>query len=594
MTAILQRDLIGEYLVEEDKENANKFESYTKLRGYVGDTFIKKWALDNIYTKEIADAHLDGFLHVHDLSDALVPYCKGHDATKILTRGLITQTVIAAPPRHLSSFFDQLVNLIGTAQQSWAGAQAVANLNTLAAPFVRVYYRGLRDSGIPKELARQLTFKYTKQCAQSFVYNLNFPSRAGSQTPFSNITFNFACPANMRDEPALNAGCEGLWGDYEEEAFMIIEAFNEVFNEGDSKGRPFTFPIVTINIIPETPFDHPLWNKLMETEIKFGTYSFFNYIGSGIDPETILSMCCRLTIDLSELAPTGGRWAYAGETGSIGVVTLNMARMGHISGGNHDKFFRELDRLLTLSKKALLLKSKFVNIHKERFMPLDVIYGTDLTRFFRTIGVCGLNEMCVNMFGTPLSENLTFTGEVLNYIREWTRETQKQTGVLWNLEMTPAEGTATRFANIDYDMFGDDIFMQGNGIGKYYTSMITPPNQDLSILERIAVEESLLAQFTGGTVHRIFVGEHKPSVEAMAKLVENIAKNTKITYFDIATTFAVCSACDEYQRGDDDTCLECGGEMVIWDRIVGYYRPRKQANSGKVQEIQDRLWQTIS
>ena len=593
MTSIMQRDLIGEYLVEEDKENANKFESYTKLRGFVADSFIKKWALENIYTEDIANAHIEGFFHIHDLSDALVPYCKGHDATKILVKGLITPTVVAAPPQHLSSFFDQLVNLICTAQQSWAGAQAIANLNTLGAPFVRKHSDSLRAKGLDEDTIKIMTYKYVKQTCQSFVYNLNFPSRAGSQTPFSNITFNFACPANMRDEPVLNAGCEGTWGDYEEEAFLIIEAFNDVFMNGDTRNRPFTFPIVTINVIPETPFDHPLWLKLMETEVKFGTYSFFNYIGSGINPDTILSMCCRLTIDLSELAPTGGRWAYAGETGSIGVVTLNMARLGYISGGISSKLLDELDKYLELAKRSLLLKSHFINKHKDRFMPLDKIYGTDLSRFFRTIGVCGLNEMCVNMFGTPLSDNQEFVHDVLNHIREWTRETQKETGVLWNLEMTPAEGTATRFAEIDYGMFGKDIFMQGNGIGKYYTSMITPPNQDMTIMERIAIEEKMLSMFTGGTVHRIYIGEHKPSPEAMGKLVEAIAKNTKITYFDIASTFAVCSDCDGYQRGDNEACPDCGGEMVIWDRIVGYYRPRKQANKGKVQEIHDRLWQTV-
>jgi len=594
MQELMHKDLIAEYLEDEDKENANKYESYTKLRGYVADSFIKKWALENIYTKDVADAHIEGFFHIHDLSDALVPYCKGHDGSKILTRGLITQTVIASPPRHLSSFFDQLVNLIATAQQSWAGAQAVANLNTLAAPFVRKYADNLRRYGLNEETVKKLTYKYVKQCCQSFVYNLNFPSRAGSQTPFSNITLNFACPNNMKDEPVLNAGCEGNWGDYEEEAMMIIEAFDDIFREGDSKNRPFTFPIITINLIPETPFKHPLWKKLMETEIKFGTYSFFNYIGSGIDPDSILSMCCRLQIDLSELAPTGGRWAYAGETGSIGVVTLNMGRLGYISRGDKDRFYEELLNLLKLAKKSLMTKSAFIERHKKRFMPLDVTYGTNLDRFFRTIGVVGLNEMCMNMFGLPLSENVDFVHEVLSYIREWTREAQKDTGVLWNLEMTPAEGTATRFANIDFDMFSGDAYIQGNGHGKYYTSMVTPPNQELSVLERIQAEEELLKLFTGGTVHRIYIGEHEPSADALAQLIENIAKNTKVPYFDIASTFSVCTECGTYQRGEQKVCPECGGVMDIWDRIVGYYRPRRQANDGKVAEIVDRVWQTIS
>ena len=590
---MLQRDLILEYLINEDKENANKYESYTKLRGFVADSYIKKWALENIYSKEVADAHIEGFFHIHNLNDAVVPYCVGHDATKILVKGLITPTIVAAPPKHLSSFFDQLVNLIATSQQSWAGAQAVANLNTLAAPFVKKYADELKKLELNDKIVKKLTFKYIKQCCQSFVYNLNFPSRAGGQTPFSNITFNFACPKNMKDEPVLNVGCDGTWGDYEEEAFMIIEAFDEIFREGDAKNRPFTFPIVTINLIPETPFNHPLWEKLMETEIKFGTYSFFNYIGSGIDPDTILSMCCRISIDLSQLAPTGGRWAYAGETGSIGVVTLNMPRLGYIANGDTERFYKELSNILKLAREALLTKTEFINKYKERFMPLDNTYGTKLERFFRTIGVVGLNEMCMNMFDFPLSEHTDFVYEVLDYIREWTRKTQKETGVLWNLEMTPAEGCATRFAYIDYDMFGDNTFIQGNGQGKYYTSMVTPPNQELSVLERIKIEEDILTQFTGGTVHRIYIGEHKPSPKVVGKLIENIAKNTKIPYFDIASTFSTCNDCGQYERGDLTVCPICGGDMDIWDRIVGYYRPRRQCNKGKLAEIVDRQWQTI-
>jgi len=1190
--------------------------------------------------------------------------CKGHDATKILTKGLITQTVVADVPKHLSSFFDQLVNLIGTAQQSWAGAQAVSNLNTLAAPFVRKYHNELIEAGIDEETSEKLTYKYVKQCCQSFVYNLNFPSRAGSQTPFSNITFNFICPKNMRDEMVLASGCEGTWGDYQKEALMIIKAFNEVFYEGDKKGHPFTFPVVTINLIPETPFDHPLWIDLMKTEIKFGTYSFFNYIGSGIDPDSILSMCClegntkiisngfrgisyknieefknsndreilingqfkpgtwfrtttdkiyriifannqnigvskdhlcitkrgtiradevttedwmpfslvgyegeggsfdlgeiiglyvaegskdectttfslnpkeqnivkiieefvsnnfgvkisistakglgesinirvcsktfsslidefvggnsahtkylkskvfkmnkkfrnglwngwrmgdgssngrictvseklkedacclissvgsvagittdnrtsedgklgdrplfyirpytltrssykdiyeieneqiwikvksieieknnkkefsvydfdmdteeelfqlanglithncRIQVNLSELAPTGGRWAYAGETGcyddeteiltdegwmffsklkgnekvlaftkdkkleyqpileifeynyegemyhfksstfdlkvtpnhkmviynrdktkiymeradnlpktfmvpksgkwtgknvkmfvlpkietawiinngehkkvwkpidipmkdwvaffgiylaegnidgenyakshgyriiisqkkekerekiegllhklpfnfkktdngfeiynkqlwnymkqfgdcyskfipreiknlsseylqillkwftlgdgnihkhtkcisnwtaskklsddlqelyiksgnnarifpprnrevylnkrkiysnktrriteskrnnywldqernlnienykgkvycvkipshmmfvrrngiasicgnSIGVVTINLGKLGYLSKGSEYIFMSKLDDMLKLSKKALLMKGIFVEKNKERFMPLDVTYGTRLERFFRTIGVIGLNEACLNMFGTPLSENRKFSYEVLNYIREWTRGTQEETGVLWNLEMTPAEGTATRLAEIDKKLYGDKIITQGVEGAYYYTSMVTPPSQELSILERIDVEENLLPLFTGGTVHRIYIGDHMPNPKSLGTFIERVARNTKVPYFDIAATFSVCEECKNTIRGAISSCPVCGGNTSIWDRIVGYYRPRSQANAGKVQEIKDRLWQSI-
>ena len=578
-------DLIDEYLTKEDKENANKFDSYTKLRGFIADKYIRDWALEKIYTEDIVEAHEEGWFHVHDLADGIVPYCKGHDATKLLVKGLKTQTVVAGPPRHLSSFLDQCVNMIAYNQQHWAGAMAISNINTLAAPFVRKYFEELQDLQIGEEKAWILTRRYVKQCVQSFIYNLNFPSRAGSQTPFTNIILNFACPTSMRDEPVLNHGCRGTWGEYEVEARLILQAFNEIYYKGDAAGRPFTFPIPTINLIPETPFDDPLWIDLVRTTIKFGTYSFFNYIGSGIDPNTILSMCCRLQIDLTELAPTGGRWAYAGETGSIGVVTLNMAKLGYLARDN-SHFYELLDGILDKARRALLMKGLFIEQHKERFMPFDVEYGTDLTRFFRTIGVVGLNEMCENFLGGPLNNHGDFVIEVLTYIREWTRETQVATGVLWNLEMTPAEGSASRLAKVDRAQH-PDIFTQGTEGAWYYTSMVTPPNQTMGIFDRVEVEQDILALFSGGTVHRIYVGEKNPDIYATAKLIETIAKMTTVAYFDLASIYSVCTADGLYKRGKHPTC-ECGAENLVYDRIVGYYRPISQANAGKAREMLER------
>lgn len=569
-----QVDLISKYLKAEDKENANKFESYTKLRGFVADSYITAWAKEHIYTPEIMNAHDEGYFHIHDLSDAIVPYCKGHDATKLMTKGLITQTIVAGPPKHLSSFYDQCVNMIAYNQQHWAGAMAISNINTLSAPYVR------KDN---------MTFGQIKQAVQSFIYNLNFPSRAGSQTPFTNIILNFSCPHMMKNEAVLVPGMDGVWGDYEEEARMVLKAFNEVYFEGDAMGRPFTFPIATINLLPTTPFDDPLWLDLIKTTLKFGTYSFFNYIGSGIDPNSILSMCCRLQIDLNEIASSGGRWAYAGETGSIGVVTLNLAKIGYISNGK-EEFYRNLNRVLTLAKNSLISKGIFIEQHKERFMPFDVLYGTDFSRFFRTIGLVGINEMCVNFLGKKLSEAPEFGKEVLHYLREWTRTTQKETGVLWNLEMTPAEGCATRLAMIDKSMYGDDIYTKGVKGAYYYTSMITPPDEDLTFLDRLNIEESMLIEFSGGTINRQYLGEGYFDPIVVAKLIEKIARNTKIPYFDISPTYSICNVCGGYQRGVHDKCSEsnCDGTTTTFDRIVGYYRPRSQANSGKLLEIESR------
>jgi ribonucleoside-triphosphate reductase len=566
-------DLISEYLETEDKENANKFESYTKMRGFVADSYIKSWAKSNIYTKEVMEAHDGARFHIHDLSDGVVPYCKGHDATKLMTKGLITQTVTAGPPKHLSSFLAQCMNMMAYNQQHWAGAQAIANINTLAAPYVR------KDN---------LPYFAIKQEVQRFIYDVNFPSRAGSQTPFINITLNFKCPPMMADEPVLVSEMEGTWGEYEYEANLILKAFIDVMLEGDSNGKPFTFPIITVNLTKDMDYDDPLWQQIVELSLKFGSVSFFNYDGSGIDQNSILSMCCRLQIDLNEIAPTGGRWAYAGETGSIGVITLNMSKIGYLAT-DKDNFYNILTETLVLARNALISKGLFIEQTKERFMPFDVEYGTDLSRFFRTIGVVGLNEMCVNFLGKPLSEVPEFALEVLNFIREWTRYTQKNTGLLWNLEMTPAEGCSSRLAAVDKELYGD-IVTQGVEGSYYYTSMITPPNQELSLSERIAVEEDILPLFTGGTVHRVYVGEGYGNTPAMAKLIEKIAKSTKLPYFDISPVYAICEECGAYQRGASSICAEpnCDGEATTYDRIVGYYRPRKQANSGKVMEIEER------
>lgn len=587
-------NLVSKFLEDDLKENANKYESYTKLRGLIADTYIQNWVFDEIYPDAIVRAHKNGDFHLHNLSDAIVPYCKGHDATKILTKGLITQTVVAGIPKHLSSFFDQLVNLIATSQQAWAGAQAIANLNTLAAPFVRKYKEMLRkEYGITDEKKlEELTYKYIVQCAQSFIYNLNFPSRAGSQTPFSNIIFNFKCPEPMKDEPVLNDGCLGTWGDYEEEAKLIIKAFDEVFYNGDKAGRPFTFPIVTINLLPDTDYEDSLFIDMMKTQLKFGTYSFFNYDGTKIDPNSILSMCCRLSIDLNEVAEATGRWAYAGETGSIGVVTLNLPRLGYLSENKED-FYNKLEQLLKLAKTSLIIKGIFIEQRKEKFMPLDITYETDLTRFFRTIGIVGINEMCINMFGTPLKDNVPFVKEFLLYLKDWARKTQQETGVLWNIEMTPAEGCSPRFASLDKKLYGDNVFAQGVEGVWYYTAMLTASNDEMSIAERILIEEQLLILFSGGTVHRIYIGSNQTSPETLSLLIKRIAKNTKVTYFGIDPTYGICDACGAWNAGDSEICQFDGGHNTIWERIVGYYRPREQAGSSKVQEMKERHWNKL-
>jgi ribonucleoside-triphosphate reductase (formate) len=580
------RDYVTEYLENTNwliKENANTYDSYTKLRGYIADNTIKSWALNNIYTKEIIAAHEAGFIYVHDLSDGVVPYCRGHDIRKILRKGLITHTVVGGRPKHYSSLFNQLVNMIGTAQQNWAGAQAISHINTLAAPFIRKDYGKYRDEdgNYPDWVKAQI-----RQVNQEFIYDLNFPSRAGSQTPFSNIILDFMCPGSMRNESVCNAGCEGTYGDYEVEARLILETFNDLFFEGDARGAPFTFPIVTINCIPETPYKSELWTKLIATTLKMGTYSFFNYDGSGIDPNSVESMCCRFAPDTSEIAQAGGRWAYGGETGSIGIVTVNMAKLGYLAETEED-ILKMFTVSMNHAKNSLISKGLFIEQFQDRLMSFDKPYGINLTQFFRTIGIVGLNEMCINFNGKTIVDNVELVKRVMLHMRDWIRATQKETGLLWNAEQTPAESCSPKLARKDKEMYGDSIFAQGAEGTWYYTSMLTDPAEDITFGRRTEVEEEILPLFSGGTVYRMYIYDKRPSVEAMAKFVERMMK-TKIPYTDLAITLTNCPTCKKSYPGAHEECPDCGGETEIYDRIVGYYRPRSRVNKGRLEEIKNR------
>lgn len=911
-------DLIESYNDDSNwlkRENANKYDSYSKLRAYIADEMIKEYTLTEIYPPDIVNLHKQGFIHIHDLSDSVIPYCRGHDSTDLLVRGLITNTVVSHPPKHLSSFFNQLINYLVTAQQEWAGAQAIPDLNTLAAPFVRSMYNFFKDFIHNENNLKYVVKKLVKQAVQSLVFDMNFPSR-GPQTAFLNITLNLRCPDHLKDQPVFNKDCIGVYGDYEAEARMILEAFNEVMYGGDAAGNPFTFPLITISLLPNTDFDDPLWTEMMKTQLKYGTYSFQNYIGSGLEPNTAFSMCClsgdtkiiskgtrgisyknikefrnsvnnevlingefkpgkwfrttcdrlytvtlvnnqiikfspdhpcitkrgivraedltindwmpfsilgyegeggsfnlgrivglyvaegskkkngityslnekekclvdeikeftsnnfgvlssiqvntselgralnltihsttfkslieefvggntaknkclrskvfkmskefrmglwdgwrsgdgssrgrictvsealrddacallssigtagsittdnrnkedgklgdnplylirgyaltrdkykdifeidhknkwiwiklknievkfghnkqpisvydfdmdtkeelfqlanglvthncRLSLDLTQLPPSTGRWVYDGGTGSLGVTTLNMSKIGYLAK-NEEDFYILLEKMLEGAKRSLLIKGEFIEGVKEQYMPLSMEYGFDHRRFFRTIGILGLNEMCMNFHGVPLSEDIDFVHDILTYIREWTRQTQEETGLLWNDELTPGEGTSYSFAKRDYELYGDDIFVQGEYPECYYTAMITPPNQELGFFERIEIEEKLIPLFTGGTVCRLFIGDSGPSPESVGKLVRRIAEHSKLSFFDLAVTASVCVDCGNHHYGEIEECEVCGGSVKTFARVVGYMRPITQWNVGKQREFRERI-----
>jgi len=556
------------------KENANFDRSYSGLQAFMAHDRIKRYTL-SFYPRRVRQMYKEGYFHIHNLSDGIVPYCYGADLFKLLRMGLETGRIRSAPAKHLNTAVDHIVNFLCTSQQEWAGAQALSNVNYLLAPFVH---------------ADDLTFKEVKQNMQRLIFNLNYPSRSSYQTPFTNLIFDSKCPKQLRDIPVLHNG--NTYSEFQEEAEIITRAFNAVLYEGDSIGTVFTFPIPTLNLIKSTKFDSDLFIDIMKTDIKFGNWYFMNYIGSGIDEDSVQAMCCRLALDLNQLPPAGGRWALSGNTGSIGVITLNLSRIGHLSKEESD-LYSQLNLLLSVAKEALLIKGDLINKSFDNgLMPLASRYEVDLSRFFRTIGIVGLNEMLVNFTGDPLTENISLAQDIISFLRDWTRETQNETEVLWNLEMTPAEGSATSLAMKDRRSY-PSIFTQGTEDSPYYTSLLTPPNQPLTMWERLKYEEQLLPLFTGGTVHRIYLGEAAPFPVSMAKLMEGLTNSTKIPYFDFSPTYSLCTSCSSYTRGIVEKCPACGGITDTYSRTVGYYRATSNYNKGKLREFQERTYVDI-
>jgi len=575
-------DFVESYISETDpdtRENANFDRSFSGLESFVVHKFLRNYILETFYPKNIRDLFLAGGIHIHNLSQGLIPYCFGANLELLLRKGLHTPRVITKPARHLSSAVDHIVNYLCTSQQEFAGAQAISDVNYLLAPFIA------KDS---------LSYRKIKQCVQRLIFNLNFPSRSGYQTPFTNFVMDMACPSYLKDREAF-VGYEALnaYSEYQEEALLFLEVFNEIMFEGDAKNQVFTFPIPTINIKPEDRefLSSKLFLDLIRTDLKYGIYYFFNYIGSGIQIGSKRAMCCRLILDLEDLPLTpSGRWAYESGTGSLGVVSLNLPRIGFLSKGDDDIFFEILDLYLELAKRALMIKGQLVEKSLEQgLLPLSLKYGVNFDRFFRTIGIIGLNEMCLNFSGEPLSEEITFSRKVLLYLREYCKDVSRETGYIFNLEMTPGEGSAFRMALLDRKRY-PDIITLGTKERPYYSTLLTPPSQNLGIIERLRIEEKLLPLFTGGTIHRIFLGEAYPSVEAMARFISKVIQFTKIPYLDLSNIYSICPNCGKYCGGEVEICSDCQTRMLIYSRIVGFYRPLNRTNPGKYQEIKDRIY----
>lgn len=574
---------IGEYLNKNDwRVNANSNQGYS-LGGLIlntaGKTVANYW-LSHVYPSAVGDAHRNGDYHIHDL-DMFSGYCAGWSLRVLLEEGFngVPNKVESKPPQHLSSAVSQMVNFLGTLQNEWAGAQAFSSFDTYMAPFVKKYeletLRELDEIGavFPSEQAKRefldkKVYDYVYQNLQSFVFNLNVPSRWGTQTPFTNITLDWDCPDDLK-YVRLKLGGEFFaytFGQLQKEMDIINRAFIEVMTKGDAKGRVFTFPIPTYNITKDFDWDNAKNLPLFEMTAKYGTPYFQNFINSDLNPGDVRSMCCRLQLDLKELRKRGGGLFGSAEmTGSIGVVTINSARLGYLFKNNKEGFFAKLSHLMELAKAALELKRKEIQNWADRgLFPYTKRYLPNLNSHFSTIGINGLNEAIRNFTGDEhniVSEwGNSFAVEVLDFMREKMVEFQEETGNLYNLEATPAEGTTYRFAKEDQRKF-PDILQAGTAEAPYYTnSSQLPVGYTDDVFEALMLQDDLQTRYTGGTVLHCYMSERISSAETCRNLVRKILNRFRLPYITITPTFSICPN-HGYLQGEYDYCPKCDDEM---------------------------------
>ncbi|HOX55293.1 MAG TPA: ribonucleoside triphosphate reductase [Candidatus Paceibacterota bacterium] len=580
---------IAEYLSAADwRVNANANQGYS-LGGLIlnvaGKVTANYW-LHHVYGGEIERAHREGDFHIHDL-DMLAGYCAGWSLRQLLWEGFngVPNKVEAAPAKHLRTALGQMVNFLGTLQNEWAGAQAFSSVDTYLAPFVR------KDG---------LSHEEIRQCLQEFIYNLNVPSRWGTQTPFTNLTFDWTCPADLRGQQPIIGGEEMpfCYGELQAEMDLINRAFIEVMTAGDTKGRLFTFPIPTYNITNDFDWDHPNTEPLFEMTAKYGLPYFQNFINSELQPGMVRSMCCRLQLDLRELLKRGnGLFGSAEQTGSVGVVTINCARLGYKYKQDETRLFVELDRLLELAKQSLEMKRRVIEERMQAGLyPYTRRYLGTLRNHFSTIGVNGVNECVRNL--TSDRENISTPAGVelglrlLDHVRARIVAFQQETGHLFNLEATPAEGTTYRFAREDRKRF-PDMLQAGTPDAPYYTnSSQLPVGATDDPFAAMTHQEPFQRLYTGGTVFHLYMGERISSARACKQLVRRALTRFRIPYITVTPTFSICPQ-HGYLTGEHEFCPRCETHRQpceIWTRVMGYYRPYSQFNRGKQSEFSERTF----
>ncbi len=620
----LLRDItiIDEYLEEMDwrvRENSNMTFSLQGLNVHITQKVISNYWLNNIYPQEVRDAHDGGDFHIHDLG-TLGPYCVGWDLQDLLLVGFrgVRGKIESNPAHHFDVALMQVVNFLYTLQGEAAGAQAFSNFDTLLAPFIR------RDN---------LGYAEVRQSVQKFLFNMNVPTRVGFQTPFTNITLDLTVPEFMRDQPVILGGevREDTYGDYQPEMDLLNRAFAETMCQGDASGRPFTFPIPTYNITKDFPWEKPELEPVWEMTAKYGIPYFSNFINSDLRPDDVRSMCCRLRLDKRELKKRGGGLFGSNPlTGSVGVVTINLPRIGYEAGGE-EEFLEILGQRMDLARESLAIKRQVLERFTDRGLyPYSRFYLRDVKKrfgsywknHFCTIGIVGMNDALLNLLGTDIStpEGIEFSLRALEFMRRRLADYQEETGEIFNLEATPAEGTSYRLARMDQARYPDIkvynlLHAAGAAGGKqgaapysasehgapgpyshkeqgapapyYSNSTLLPVGYTDDVFTALRMQDPLQAMYTGGTVMHCFLGEKMPSPAAARTLVKTIAENFRLPYYTLTPTFSVCAE-HGYLSGSHPTCPECGQPCEVWSRSVGYLRPVDQWNPGKQQEFADR------
>ncbi len=594
LSKLTQVGMVDQYLEQLDwkvHENSNMSYSLQGLNNYISTEITKIYWLNKIYSPQIKTAHREADLHIHDLG-LLSVYCVGWDLQDLLREGFTGASgkMESCPAKHLRSALGQVVNFFYTLQGEAAGAQAFSNFDTLLAPFIRY---------------DNMSYDEVKQALQEFVFNVNVPTRVGFQTPFTNLTFDLNVPSHFANQPVILGGKaqKETYGDFQKELDMFNKAFLDVMLEGDAKGRVFTFPIPTYNISKDFDWDNPNLFLLWQMTAKYGIPYFANFVNSDMDPEDARSMCCRLRLDNRELQKRGGGlFGASPQTGSVGVVTINMPRLGYLSE-DEEEFISRLDNLMTLAYDSLEVKRKVLEEFTEAGLyPYSKFYLRSVKRrfgqywknHFSTIGLVGMNEACLNLFGKPISspEGTAFSERVLDFMRDRLVQFQEESGNNYNLEATPAEGVSYRMARQDKEKYPDLIC--GNecnykdGRDPFYTnSTHLPVDFSEDVFEVLDQQDPLQTRYTGGTVLHIFVGERITDNESLKQFIRTVCEKYRLPYFTITPTFSVCPNCG-YVAGEHHICHKCNTECEVYSRVVGYLRPINQWNKGKREEFVTR------